>query len=309
MKDTKFYPLLAISIVLLLASFIMLCILGYNYYTKTEQDKQLVLFGAKNNTSSLANTRDSLQKVYKATVNNFQANAQIDSVVSKADSLKDNLNSKLTDFNTLRNEIALLLKDNGSVADLTLAKQKIGELQLKLDELRNKNIDIENENRRLNAMIAQLTNGNAGMQTTRQTDNLVRTVAEKNNQEVAALSVSDLHLTANTENEVEVAEADKTDKFVGSFVVKNNASISDAELMVVVIQPDGKVLKNAWESGSFDTNEGRRTYSRKIKFDYSKGETKRLNFSLPTDACQKGNYIMQLYNKGKVIGKVVKTVS
>lgn len=308
MKDTKFYPLLAISIVLLLASFILLCILGYNFYTKSQLDQsQITKASAAKHTTAVNNsTRDSLQKIYAETVDQFQQSA----ASTQADSAKLNLDTKLTDFNTLRNEIASLLKDNSSLADLSLAKQKIGELQLKVDELRNKNIDIENENRRLSAMLAEYTgNSNAVVQNnSRQTDNATRTVTERSNSELP-FTASELRLSANNDNEIEVTEAEQTEKFVGSFVVKNNTSLNNAELMVVVIQPDGRVLKNAWESGSFDTNEGKKIYSRKIRFDYTKGEAKQIKFSLAADGGQKGNYTMLLYNKGKVIGKAVKVIS
>ncbi|UEG50664.1 hypothetical protein LK994_04155 [Ferruginibacter lapsinanis] len=305
MKDTKFYPLLAISIVLLLASFILLCILGYNFYTKSQEQKSITAIAAKHTNLLVNTTRDSLQKVYAETVNQFQHNSSL----TKEDSLKLNLNTKLTDFNTLRNEIASLLKDNSSLADLSLAKQKIGELQLKVDELRNRNIDIENENKRLNAMLAEYTgNANAIVQNTKQTDNSAKAITEKNNSE-SSFTASDLRLTASNNNEVEVTEAEQTEKLVGTFVVKNTTTLNNAELVVVVIQPDGKVLKNAWESGSFDTNEGKKIYSRKIRFDYTKGEAKQLKFSLAADSGQKGNYTMLLYNKGKVIGRAIKTIS
>jgi hypothetical protein len=175
----------------------------------------------------------------------------------------------------------------------------------KFDELKNRNLDVENENKRLNELLAQYIN------TPRQTDNNINrtTVAvEKNNSETT-FTASELKLSANNENNTEVSDADAAEKFVGSFAVKNNTNLSNAELMVVVLQPDGRILKNAWESGTFDTNEGKKVYSRKIKFDYTKGEVKHLNFSLDADNVQKGNYIMQLYNKGKIIGKAVKTVS
>ena len=49
--------------------------------------------------------------------------------------------------------------------------------------------------------------------------------------------------------------------------------------------------------------------SRKIKFDYNKGEARRINFSVPADNIQKGAYTLQVYSNGKVIGKAVKVVS
>ena len=84
---------------------------------------------------------------------------------------------------------------------------------------------------------------------------------------------------------------------------------SNAEIMVVLVQPDGKVVKSsAWESGSFETPEGRRIYSCKVRFEYSKGEAKRLSFSVNADKCVKGNYTVQLYQNGVMIAKSSKTL-
>ena len=82
------------------------------------------------------------------------------------------------------------------------------------------------------------------------------------------------------------------------------------EMLVVVLQPDGRVLKNSeWDAGSFNTQEGKKLYSYKLNFTYARGEPKRLNFSLRADRYQKGNYTMQLYYNGLMIGKAVKTLS
>jgi len=306
MKDNKFYPLLTISIILLLASFVLLCILGYNFYTRAQQEKQLVSVTKKIDQPK-NNTRDSLQKIYTATVDKFQVGNQIDSTtLSKADSLQLNLDTKLSDYIKLKNEIGSLLNNNSSIADLNLAKQKIDELQTKVIELSNRNLNVENENKRLNALLAQYLATNTNVKQPQANNNSV--IVERTSPD-APFTASELRLTANNENNAEVSSAEAAEKFVGSFAVKNNTNLSNAELMVVVVQPDGRVLKNAWESGTFDTNEGKKVYSRKLKFDYSKGEVKRLNFSLDADEIQKGSYIMQLYNKGKLIGKAVKTVS
>ena len=50
-------------------------------------------------------------------------------------------------------------------------------------------------------------------------------------------------------------------------------------------------------------------YSSKMRFDYSKGEIKKLNFSLSSDKYMKGNYILQIYHNGVLIGKLSKSLS
>lgn len=315
MKNTRFYPLLILSIVFLIISFIMLCILGYNVYTQTELSKQTAAVKVKSEKKArnpvADKTRDSLQLMYAAAVSSFKPDTRIDSAFKTADTSQSSLlDNKLTDFYKLRNEISTLLKDNSSVADLELARFKIKELQIKLDLLKNRNIDIENENKRLHALLEQFSknNNNTAIPDTRPVEEAaVKTATENSNS--AVFSASELRLAAASENDAEVSNAEETEKFVGSFVVRNSLNQGSGEVMLVLIQPDGKVLRNAWESGSFEADGGKKIYSRKIKFDYNKGEAHRLNFSVPLDSCQKGTYTLHVYSKGKVIGRVVKVMS
>ena len=98
-----------------------------------------------------------------------------------------------------------------------------------------------------------------------------------------------------------------------SFAVKNNiADYENAEVYIVITQPDGKLLtSDVWESAStIDTrSEGKKRYTRKIRFEYQKGETKQLLFSLNADEYEKGTYILQLYHNGYMIGQTSKTLS
>jgi hypothetical protein len=80
--------------------------------------------------------------------------------------------------------------------------------------------------------------------------------------------------------------------------------------VVVVLQPDGQVLqKSAWESGTFETRDGKKIYSCKLRCDALQGEAKQLNFSLSADSYQKGNYTMHIYHNGVLIGRASKILS
>jgi hypothetical protein len=102
-------------------------------------------------------------------------------------------------------------------------------------------------------------------------------------------------------------EADETEKITGSFVAGKNNQNSSVDVMVVVLQPNGKVLQNSiWETGTFDTPEGKNLLH-KMHIDCPKGEAKRLQFFFNTDKLKRGNYIVQIYYNGSVIGRMVKT--
>jgi TolA-binding protein len=326
MRDSKSSLLLLVSLILFLMSFIILCTWGYNTYYRTKEEKHKAGIRLDDSTtiakatSAIANaTRDSLQRIYMATIK--ELDSKLDSTYNYADSLKGPLDLKLDEFFKLRNEIAIILKDKSTNANLGVARQKINELQRRVEELIGRNKDVENENKRLYAMLKQLS-VNMKEQEPQNARAVVfenRPGAESNTGNVSAnanlFMAADLRLSAlmETDNnkELETYQALQTDKLVGSFIVKNdNNPNSNDEVVVVVIQPDGKVLqKSSWESGTFNTRDGRKIYSCKVRFDYNKGEAKRLNFSLSSDKYLKGSYIMQIYYNGTMIGKLSKTLS
>lgn len=293
------------------------------YYKDKETKRKTVLVlddtaSIAKATRAIANaTRDSLQKIYAATIR--ELDSKLDSTWNYADSLKGPLDIKLNEFFKLRNEIASILKNKNNNTDLGVARQKINELQKKVQELVGRNDDVEQENKRLYAMLKQLS---VNMKEQEPPNARPIVFESKQANETSANSnasgtfiATDMRFSAlmETDNnkELETYQAVQTDKLVGSFTVKNdNSPNNQAEVVVVVLQPDGKVLqKSSWESGTFNTHEGKRIYSCKMRFDYNKGEVKRLNFSLSSDKYLKGNYIMQIYHNGIMIGKLSKSLS
>ncbi len=312
MKNNRFYPLLALSVLFLVVSFVLLCVLGYNFYTQQKNGKNTVAATSpKPLTPAQEKTRDTLKQIYAATVSSLPADSTVDSAIIKADSTQVSaFNNSLGDVLKLKTEISSLLKDSTSTtADLELARYKIKELQLKVDELRIRNVDVEKENKRLRALLEQMAINNNSSSPVNNTMGERATATESVNSTSAVFSASELKLTTANSDDAEVMNADEAEKFMGSLVVRNSLVQGMGEVMLVLIQPDGKVLRNAWESGSFDTDNGKKIYSRKIKFDYNKGEARRLNFSVPSDNIQRGTYTLQVYNNGKVIARATKNVS
>ncbi len=167
----------------------------------------------------------------------------------------------------------------------------------------------------LNAVISQIKTHETNPDKNPKTTPIVKPVSsEKNNTVYQPFTASDLRLAAvmnAAENETETTLAEKTEKLNGSFTVVNfNSQLSNAEMMVVVLKPDGRVLKNsAWDSGTFNTVDGKKIYSYKFNFNYNLGEAKRLLFSLKGGSLAKGNYTMEVYHNGQLIGRMVKTLS
>ena len=125
-------------------------------------------------------------------------------------------------------------------------------------------------------------------------------------------SAAALHLFAlagNNKNGQETNTADDAEKIVGTFTVKNLPAKGNGELLIVVLQPDGKVVKNSvWESGTFESADGKKIYSRKL-YAEATNEEKQLNFSLTPERFLKGDYTMQIWYNGNMIAKMTKTLS
>jgi hypothetical protein len=317
MKDTKSLTLLLLSSVLFLLSIILLCTWGYQYYHQIQEDKTKTQLVIKSSEVPDA-TRDSLLKIYKSTLSSLDTKA--DTVYNQADSLNGRLNVNLQEFYQLRDEIAVLLQSQTpKTEDLLLAKKKITELQVKVDDLKYRNTDVESENKRLKAVIAQLSKQNPAQPGA---INAVQTYVDNGGTiparqpaaaagSISAVNVALTAISGNDNTESITNNANAASKLVGTLTIKNNsANNSWYDLVVVVTDPSGQVIqKSTWESGTFETNTGKRIYSVKIRGEAGGGEAKQLNFSLNADGYSKGNYIMQVYHNGKIIGRASKTLS
>ncbi|MEO6541418.1 MAG: hypothetical protein ABIN74_10520 [Ferruginibacter sp.] len=313
MRDSKSLLLLLVSLLLVLVSFGLLWTWGYRFYNKNESAKVETRSVVLDSAAIANHIRDSLQSVYNSTLH--ELDVQLDSTLANTDSLKNELDIKLGEFYRLRNEITAILKNRNAGNDFKVAKQKIGELQNKVQDFRDKNADVENENNKLNTVLTQLNNSdNKTANNTKQPVAINKPAAERSNPPYQVFTASELKFSAlsvNNDEETETSTAESTDKLSGSFTVMNfNSQLSNAEMVVVVLQPNGRVFKTSgWESGTFNTPEGKKVYSYKLNFNYSKGEAKRLLFSLKAANLMKGNYTMEVYYNGSLIARTVKTLS
>lgn len=307
MKDIR-----SVLLVLLSAGLVSTWI--YHLYDKSMYSNQRNEVYIKDSSAVAEAVRDSLQKMYSLTIDNLDI--RLDSTKSNVDSLKGQLDTKLSEIYQLRNDISTILKNRSATrADLSIARQKIEELQQKVDELRNQNTDMEEEKKRLTEMLDQLNNDMKGLeQSVKRLDEENKTLSEKINMAsvFVASEIRFIPVTLKNSKEQETNEAKKTNKFVISFNVQNNISENNyADVIIVVTQPDGQVLQNSvWDAGTFEVrNEGRKNYTMKLRFEYEKGESKHLLFSLNAEDYQNGNYTLQIYHNGILIGKSTKTLS
>jgi hypothetical protein len=254
------------------------------------------------------NLNDSLLFQYQAAVNSFDNTLDTTAVANIRGADK-----KLVDYYKLKQEIAALLKNDPNAAALYTAKLKIELLQVKIEELRNRNITVAADNQRLNAIIRALSAGTVASPESsgKAVDNNSVNRQERGAPEPGLFVASDLRINLNNNGNSDVGNSEEPEKISGSFLIRNSKTMRDVELYVVLQQPNGTVLRNsAWESGIFNTNEGqRKVYSLLMKFDYNKDELRRCDFSIPADGSRKGKYTLQLYHKGTLIANLSKILS
>ena len=308
MKDYKSILLIFVSLLLLSVSLALLWTWGYNYGKKKYEPPTSVGVDSMGNKIL---TKDSLNQLYINALHNLNT---LDLALSKADSLKLDISFKLTEFNHLRDEISTLLSNPTDIEGLSTAQQKIGVLQSKVDELRKQNLAIQTENKRLGILLDNLSKvGDSGNNIIADAKTIIeqKSAIEKLNPS-GVLTISDLNIVGLTNDEINQTETDLADnlnRFSGSFLVRNNLPQNAfGEVMVVIVQPNGKVLQSSsWDSGTFETKDGRKIYTNKVKFDCNKGELKIIPFSISADQYEKGNYQALIYQNGNLITKVSKS--
>ena len=286
----------------------------YHLYDKTQYSKRRTEVYIKDSIAVAQGVQDSLQKIYSYTINNLDA--QLDSTRSTAGLLKGELGTKLEEINRLRNEIATILKKNNvKKEDLDLARSKAVQLQQLVSELQSRNSTIEEEKQQIASVLDKVNIQVKGLETTnQQLDQQNKVLTEKINlaSTFVASEIKFSPVTVKNDKEVETGSAKKASKLVVSFAVQNNINeYENADVYIIVTQPDGRILENndVWEKSTITTTTGARlSYTRKVRFDYQKGETKRLLFSLNADEYLKGTYTLQIYHNGNMIGQVMKVL-
>jgi myosin heavy subunit len=305
MKDMK-----ALLLVLLSAGLLgtwVYHLYDKNHYRNLKSESILI----KDTAAVQSRVKDSLQVLFN------QAMEQMIAKRSDVDSLKDQLDTQVFQIFKLRNEISNILKNrNLTKADLTLAKEKIAELQKKIQEVKDQNDNLEEERVKLSTTLNQLSAEMKDLHENiqrlgKENKELAETINQASTFIVSEMRLIPVDVRQGTK-ETETSQAFKANKFLVSFAVQNNiVKNTMSEVVVVITDPGGKVLHNdIWESGIFETKtSGTKDYTIKLRFEYNRGEQKRMMLTLEPEKFIKGNYKMQVYHNGVLIGETSKTLS
>jgi hypothetical protein len=181
--------------------------------------------------------------------------------------------------------------------------------------MKAQNADLETERTRLNGVLTELSDEVKGMQEninriTNENKQLTETISE-----ASTFIASDMRLSVVTtksgDRETEVTSARKADKIIFSFTLQNNiANTASYDVYVVIVQPDKKVLQTDVWGDHFDTKaEGAKPYTTKVRFEYNKGERKKILYTIQPDNFLSGIYTMQIYQNGVSLGETTKQLN
>jgi hypothetical protein len=281
----------------------------YHLYDKNQYSNHTREVIVKDSSAVAKAVSDSLRGFF------IHALDQLDSEKIRVDSLTRTLSDsvwiqQLVAVNELRRDIRTILEQkNISKEDLGTAKIKIDTLQIRMVELEKEGAIRNSENKKPNGELTQLRNEINTQQSKKEEPGENKIQSKKNNA-LSLFVATGIQFAAYKvqpdQKEIETTQQDEANKFISSFTVKNNsAGFQNAEIIVVISDPSGKsVNPEVWDAGSFETKtEGRKVYTRKLLFEYNKGETKRLQFALEPESFEKGVYKISLYHNGFRIGQ------
>jgi hypothetical protein len=312
MSEDRYDKLLNAAIVLLIASA---SVLGYSVYN-THFSKNATQASVNN----VNNLRDSLKNVYNNTVTSIDTG-----LVRTNAATNPELEAKYKEVDALKAEINKLLLSGGE-SNVTDAQQKIQELQQKIISLEIRYQDAAEQNRRLQEILNQLKankgsqnvsvgkNETQGSPTNVQLEKQAKAILDEQNSSTKikqlinqATEMAFYATTSNGDNQT--TKISNADKLQGSFLFKYITPFSNNEpIYIVVIQPDGKTIKGpSWDIGVFDSDEGKKVFSKKIQLDLN-GEPQKVNFSIMPDDFIAGPYTMEIWYKKNLIGTRVRTL-
>lgn len=296
MKDRKSLYLLIFTLIVVAIAFTLISVWGYQIYFSKRFSQNI----------------DSLKVNALAVkgIDKQRPQMRLDSAIQELsnpadtityDSSDYKLALKIMEFNRIKNEIALILKNKISAKDST-SEIKTIDLQKTIDDLRNQNLQLVKENGRLNEMVNQLLEN-------KQKKDEQKSVFEQNKKQSALslpLLVSHLRFAAYDKDK-KTWLASETKKLAGSFEINVKPQNSTAVIYIVIVKPDGKVLFSAsGAAATFESSSGRKIYSDIIPFKNERDNHKRLQFSVNSDTFKKGKYVMQIYHQGIMIGRLEK---
>jgi peptidoglycan hydrolase CwlO-like protein len=275
-----------------------------------------LIYAQSNSTQTIQQQETQIAKVSDE---KSDVQASFDASLSRLDSMSTvntGLESKLTEKNNeiakVKSEIrSILNKKNATASELSRAKTLIASLNDKIASLETDIATLKQENQLLandNVVLKQekevLTQNLTA--TTEVKQNLEKTVDIASTLNASNIVITPINVKSNGKEKVSTT-AKRVDKFVVSFDVDNRIIQSGStDVFVVVLGPDGKAINTGTET--FTTRaDGDLAFTAKVPVDLETAKKKNVEFAfIPGNNFMQGNYTVQIYQNGFLIGQGTK---
>ena len=256
--------------------------------------------------ATVSDQKSDVQKSFDASL------ARLDSMSTVNSSLQGKLTVSNKEIAKTKNEIrSILNKKNATAAELSKARNLIASLNDKITGMEQQVAQLTQDNQTLTQDKVVLTQDKEKLSqdlttTTATKDSLVQKVDVASTLNASNIAITPVDVRHNGKEKV-TAIAKHVNKLVISFDVNNRiAAPGSTDVFVCVIGPDGKPISTqALNSGTFTTREeGEKAFTAKLPVDIETAKKKNVEFSFsPGDNFQQGNYTIQIYQNGFLIGE------
>jgi predicted nucleic acid-binding Zn-ribbon protein len=238
--------------------------------------------------------------------------ARLDSVTGTNNQLQGKLTEANNEISKKKAEIrSILSKKNATAAELSRAKELIGQLNDKIAGLEKQVTELTAQNTQLNTDLTTEKGKTTQLSSDLQATTTQKVEAEKKVDIAMTFNASNISITPIREKkngkEKVTTTAKRVDKLVIGFDVDNRiAQSGTADIYVCITGPDGKpITVESLGSGTFTTREeGDKLFTAKVPVEYEAGKKKSVQFAWKQNSdFQRGIYKIEIYHNGFKIGE------
>lgn len=275
---------------------------GYLVYQKNQTDG--TISQQQEQLSTISTEKSELQSSFDASL------ARLDSMETITSNLQTELKDKNSEIAKAKKEIRTILnKKDATAAELSKAKKLIASLNSKITGMEEEIARLTKDNQLLAEEKQNLINENGRINQELASTKDANQQLEKKVDVASTLHASNINITPlnvkKSGKEIQSSNARKVDKMKVSFDVNNRIiQPGTTDLYVLVIGPDGQPVKAQSENGTFNTREeGTKSYTAKVPVELETSKTKNVGFSFEPSKFQQGEYKIQIYQNGFLIGQ------
>lgn len=287
---------------------IILCLLGYIIYDKSEDKKVAeVLQTTQETVENLDSAKNVLQAEFDVVT------MKLDTLTANNAQLEEALSSKNLQLVKIKSNINTLLQQkNITSADLQKAQSLIAEYKGQVENLLVEVAKLKSENKELTTANLQLSTDKSELivakdQLATEKKNLEEKIDVATTLKASNISITAIKVRGDKEKETETAK--RADFFRISFILDENrvAASGKKTIYISIKNPDGTTSVT---EGTLKTRDGNEIgYTNRVDVNYEQGKVTPVSFDWkPGTQFIPGDYKIEVYNNGFKIGETVKTM-